>query len=151
MRRRQNVKQIVVVYLSCALRPSDTHKKCNGHRARAPASQRSQFNSAAAHFMLIRNIRYITHFTRLITILNLDSTVLPYYFHRTRPRLAATSREKERERYRTQVPHVRQDISPIPFDASRERTCVIQSRGNYNMAKSTRAIQSKNKNRKKEK
>lgn len=51
-------------------------------RARARARQRSQFN-LAAHFMLIRNMRYITHFTRLIITLNLAGTALPYYFRQT--------------------------------------------------------------------
>lgn len=58
----------------------------------------SQFN-LAAHFMLIRNMRYITHFTRLIIIINLGGTVLPYYFRQTSlDSLAAQNRRAPRSR-----------------------------------------------------
>lgn len=121
----QNVKQIVVVYLS-ALRPPNTHKKCGGRR-------RSQFNFAA-HFMLIRNMRYITHFTRLIVILNLESTVLPYYF-RPNDKLVSTWRHREVSHRRCRLQRRKESITELVSRVTRHTITPDK----YNMAKSTRA------------
>jgi hypothetical protein len=67
---QQNVKQIVVVYLS-ALRPPNTHEKCSGAPC-APA------NLTLPRILCWLEIWDTTHFTRLIIIVNL-ATVLPYY------------------------------------------------------------------------